>query len=442
MENFELEEAIGWWALRKKRSYVRPAHYKSALHRNSFAVFWRYYSSPDEGDLKRFIAFGPTYSAVASLFMIGDSTVHDICKEKFYSIVLLAIADAESRFLMVDVGASGRDSDSTLWISSPLRNFLGSPEAALPPNEEGSLPFIFLGDGGFGCTDLVLTPFTDRGADSQEKIAFNGRLSRAKSAVEHAFGIFAKRWRIFFKQSKSGKPETARLYTLAAVILHNFPRDPVEEEDLNLRFPDDRRMLIDQRAPEAGRQGRLIRDRFVDVVIRSCKILNQEQRRSRLTIGVSKVANRTTTFFFIISHSHILPEILLKIIRPTLDNPPEQTSLLSLPLLKECTELQLLIFKSDCRDEGLLLLPQIVDWLHQYSFPPIHRSIRIFASGESGIVLSNYTVEDVVEELKMIFESTTQRCHFRISFEIELERLGKKSMSLLSAMQSSRNSWR
>uniref|UniRef100_A0A915D632 DDE Tnp4 domain-containing protein n=1 Tax=Ditylenchus dipsaci TaxID=166011 RepID=A0A915D632_9BILA len=219
-------------------------------------------------ELEEAIAFGPTYSAVAPLFVIGDSTVHDICKEvseaiatamqteylptptrqtwersaegfnqlrqfpktlgaidgkhiaivkpehsgaaffnykKFYSIVLLAIADAESRFLMVDVGASGRNSDSTLWISSPLRNFLESPEAALPPNEEGTI---------------------------------------------------------------EARPETARLYTLAAVILHNFLRDPVEEEDLNLRFPDDRRMLIDQRATEAGRQKRLIRDRFVDVVIR------------------------------------------------------------------------------------------------------------------------------------------------------------------------------
>uniref|UniRef100_A0A915CPY2 DDE Tnp4 domain-containing protein n=1 Tax=Ditylenchus dipsaci TaxID=166011 RepID=A0A915CPY2_9BILA len=291
MENFELEEAIGWWALRKKRSYVRPAHYKSALHRNSFAVFWRYYSSPDEGDLKRFIAFGPTYSAVAPLFVIGDSTVHDICKEvseaivtamqteylptptrqtwkrsaegfnrlrqfpktlgaidgkhiaivkpehsgaaffnykKFYSIVLLAIADAESRFLMVDVGASGRNSDSTLWISSPLRNFLSHPKLLCHQMKRVRYR-LFPGNGGFGCTDLVLTPFTDNGADSQEKIAFNGRLSRARSAVEHAFGIFAKRWRIFLGTIEA-RPETARLYTLAAVILHNFLKDPVEEK--------------------------------------------------------------------------------------------------------------------------------------------------------------------------------------------------------------------
>ena len=69
--------------------------------------------------------------------------------------MLLAVADSESRFLAVDIGASGRNSDSTLWISSSLRIFLESPEANLPPNQEGELPYVFLGDGGFGCTDLV-----------------------------------------------------------------------------------------------------------------------------------------------------------------------------------------------------------------------------------------------------------------------------------------------
>jgi hypothetical protein len=60
--------------------------------------------------------------------------------QKFYSIVLLAIADAKSRFLVVDIGASGRNSDSTQWISSPLRMFLESPEADLPPSQEDMLP--------------------------------------------------------------------------------------------------------------------------------------------------------------------------------------------------------------------------------------------------------------------------------------------------------------
>uniref|UniRef100_A0A915EDM1 DDE Tnp4 domain-containing protein n=1 Tax=Ditylenchus dipsaci TaxID=166011 RepID=A0A915EDM1_9BILA len=268
MEDLELLNAIGWWAMRKRRSYVRPAHYQSALHHNSFAAFWRYYNSPDEGDLKlflrlsqtefeavyslvrhqleahcpthlrpiegkerlavfiRFTAFGPTYSAVAPLFVIVIPRCMTSAK---------SISDAESHFLMVDIGASGQ-----------------SPEAALPPNEDSSLPFIFLGDGGFGCTDLIVTPFTDRGADSQEKIAFNCRLSRARSAVEHAFGIFASRWRIFLGTIEA-RPETARLYTLAAVILHNF-LNPVEE-NLNFDFQTtDECLLIKGRLKLGGKE--------------------------------------------------------------------------------------------------------------------------------------------------------------------------------------------
>uniref|UniRef100_A0A915EPE5 DDE Tnp4 domain-containing protein n=1 Tax=Ditylenchus dipsaci TaxID=166011 RepID=A0A915EPE5_9BILA len=373
-EDSALLNAIAWWFLRKRRSYVRPAHYQAAFQRNSFETFWRYYRSPDERDLVRFlrlsraefdevhskircllehcpthlrpiqdmerlaiflrfIAFGPTYCAVAHLFAIGDSTVYDICKEvsqaivtvmqaefmpppnrqtwersaegfarlrefpktlgavdgkhiaivkpehsgaaffnykviprsytpcpifhscmfeKFYSIVLLAIADAESRFIAVDVGASGRNSDSTLWISSPLRSFLESPEADLPPSEEGMLPYVFLGDGGFGCTDLIMTPFTDRGADTQEKIAFNGRLSRARSAVEHAFEILAKRWRLFLGTIEA-RPEIAQLYTTAAVILHNYlnPSSMMTMEYIfAFRMIDDYLLIKERQKPE------------------------------------------------------------------------------------------------------------------------------------------------------------------------------------------------
>ena len=104
--------------------------------------------------------------------------------------------------------------------------------------------------------------------------------------MEHAFGIFAKRWRLFLGTIEAWysfhlkissafililyySPEQARLFTLAAVILHNFLR-PLNnnDDDEDIRFPTDRRLLVDQRAPEAGRLGRLIRENFVDVIIR------------------------------------------------------------------------------------------------------------------------------------------------------------------------------
>uniref|UniRef100_A0A915CQL0 Uncharacterized protein n=1 Tax=Ditylenchus dipsaci TaxID=166011 RepID=A0A915CQL0_9BILA len=149
MEDSALLNAIAWWFLRKRRSYVRLAHYQAAFQRNSFETFWRYYRSPDERDLVRFlrlsraefdevhskirclldtarlifdryrtwkglpffsgtrkdrsafvlhptfrfIAFGPTYCAVAHLFAIGDSTVYDICKEVSQAIVTVMQAE-------------------------------------------------------------------------------------------------------------------------------------------------------------------------------------------------------------------------------------------------------------------------------------------------------------------------------------------------------------
>uniref|UniRef100_A0A915DXK0 Uncharacterized protein n=1 Tax=Ditylenchus dipsaci TaxID=166011 RepID=A0A915DXK0_9BILA len=64
-----LEAITYWWEMRKKRSYIRPAHSQAALQRNSFAAFWRYYTSPEEMDLKRFLRltkaeFDAVYSKV------------------------------------------------------------------------------------------------------------------------------------------------------------------------------------------------------------------------------------------------------------------------------------------------------------------------------------------------------------------------------------------
>uniref|UniRef100_A0A915D7I9 Uncharacterized protein n=1 Tax=Ditylenchus dipsaci TaxID=166011 RepID=A0A915D7I9_9BILA len=50
---------------------------------------------------------------------------------------------------------------------------------------------------------------------------------------------------------------------------------------------------------------------------------------------------------------------------------------------------------------------------------------RLSAAGRSDIVLRNRTVESVVVELTRIFESTTQKCHFRIAFEVASEKLEK-----------------
>ena len=72
MDDPKLISAIVWWILRKRRSYIRPAHYQAAQHRSSFAPFWRYYNSPEEKDMVRFLRlsrkeFNAVHSEVGSL---------------------------------------------------------------------------------------------------------------------------------------------------------------------------------------------------------------------------------------------------------------------------------------------------------------------------------------------------------------------------------------
>ncbi|KAL0148841.1 hypothetical protein M9458_055850 [Cirrhinus mrigala] len=84
-----------------------------------------------------------------------------------YSVVLLAVVDAQYCFRVVDVGSYGRTSDGGV-----------------------------MADEAFPLRRDLMRPFPGHKLSSRQRI-FNYRLSRARLIVENAFGILTAQWRMY-----------------------------------------------------------------------------------------------------------------------------------------------------------------------------------------------------------------------------------------------------
>lgn len=147
--------------------------------------------------------------------------------KKFFSIVMMAVANANYEFMMVDVGVNGRVSDGgvisyTKFGQALAGNTLGIPKPAQLPNSQKILPFVFLGDDAFGLTENVMKPYPQSALNVNRRI-FNYRMSRARRVIENTFGILVSRFGVLQKPIALS-PEKARIVALACCYLHNFLR--------------------------------------------------------------------------------------------------------------------------------------------------------------------------------------------------------------------------
>lgn len=144
-----------------------------------------------------------------------------------FSMVLLALVDADYKFIYLDIGCNGRVSDGGVLRNSSLstalkENTLNIPGPSVLPGVSVQAPFFIVADDAFPLKTCILKPYAQTGLTKQRRI-YNYRLSRARRIVENAFGILSNRFRIFM-QPIALSPEKIEHIILACCSLHNFLR--------------------------------------------------------------------------------------------------------------------------------------------------------------------------------------------------------------------------
>ena len=141
--------------------------------------------------------------------------------------MLMALVDADYKFIVVDIGDYGSNSDGGIFANSALGKALESKslnvlheEPLLNANELGTIPYVIIADEAFLLKTYFMRPYPGRGLDDEKRI-FNYRLSRARRMVECAFGILASRWRMFHRRICM-LPENVERVVKATVVLHNM----------------------------------------------------------------------------------------------------------------------------------------------------------------------------------------------------------------------------
>ncbi|XP_030746956.1 protein ALP1-like [Sitophilus oryzae] len=140
----------------------------------------------------------------------------------------MAIVDADYKFTYVDIGAYGKDWDSSVFQHTTFFKMMVNRQLQIPqpsPLHSAGIknfPFVFVADEAFGLPEYVMRPYAGHNLPEKKRI-FNYRLTLARRYVECAFGILANKWRILHRALNVRK-EFAKDIVKACIILHNLVR--------------------------------------------------------------------------------------------------------------------------------------------------------------------------------------------------------------------------
>jgi len=146
-----------------------------------------------------------------------------------FSIVLMALVDADYKFFRIDVGSDGSSNDACIYNGSELKEGLENPNNPfhLPenkplPGDDVPVPYFIIGDNAFGINKTLMNQISIRNMDYYERI-FNWRLSSFRRVVENAFDILAHKFRVLLT-TMNQRLKACRKIIATCVILHNLIR--------------------------------------------------------------------------------------------------------------------------------------------------------------------------------------------------------------------------
>ncbi|CAH2010300.1 unnamed protein product [Acanthoscelides obtectus] len=143
----------------------------------------------------------------------------------FFSTVLQGVAGPDYKFITIDTGGYGKESEGGVFSNSRLHRRLENNEfcnkrLTTLPGSNIKVPCMLLGDEAYPVKTYLMRPFPASQLGPEHTI-FNKRLSQARQVIECAFGIISAKWRVLQKGIEV-EPNFVDDIVKCVCLLHNI----------------------------------------------------------------------------------------------------------------------------------------------------------------------------------------------------------------------------
>ena len=115
----------------------------------------------------------------------------------------MVVVDHQMRIRHFTARHCGSAHDARIFKESTLR-------AKLVQDFDENQPRVLIGDEGYACTNVLITPIRADRIVNEAQSRFNKALRKARITVEHSFGILKKRFPVLLTQMRSRKLENVQ----------------------------------------------------------------------------------------------------------------------------------------------------------------------------------------------------------------------------------------